>query len=228
MLLIGHRGAPAEAPENTLTSFDAALRAGVDGLELDLRLTADGAIVVSHDDDLVKRWGVRLRISEATLDEVRAVGEVPTAREVLERYAGRTRLYLECKGIFEIGRFVSAEPVVRALAPLLVGVPDVTVSSFDPFAVSAARALGVAAVGVGCAEMFDPHAVIDAAGNAGYGEVHPADPIVDASVAEHAARLGVRLMVWTVNDPARAAVLRDLGVAGIFSDDPRALRAAGV
>lgn len=228
MLLIGHRGAPAEAPENTLASFDAALEAGVDGLELDLRITADGAMVVSHDDDLAKRWGVHMRISEVTLREVRAVGEVPTAEEVLDRYAGRTRLYLECKGIFEIGRFVSAEPVVRALAPLLGDAPDVTVSSFDPLAVSAARALGVAAVALGCAEMFDPHAVLDVAGSAGYGEVHPADPIVDASVAEHAARLGVGLVVWTVNEPARAAMLRDLGVVGIFSDDPRAMRAAGV
>lgn len=229
MLLIGHRGAPAEAPENTVASFDAALAAGADGLEMDVRSTADGELVVSHDDDLMRRFGVGGRISEMTLAEVRAAaGPVPTASEIIARYRGRTVLVLECKGLFETGRFVSAEPVVRALAPLLAGVPRVTVSSFDPSAVAAARALAIVPVGLGCAEMFDPHAVIDAAASAGYDEVHPADPLVDASVCEHAARVGVRLIVWTVNDPARALTLRDLGVAGIFSDDPRRMRAAGV
>lgn len=225
MLVIGHRGAPAEAPENTLTSFDAAIDAGADGIETDLRLTADGVIVLSHDD-LLAHGG---RVSEMTAAALREAGDIPTLDAFLARYAGRTRLFLECKGIFEPGRFASAEPVARALVAALDGVPDVVVSSFDPLAVAAVRAaVPDVPVGLGCAEMFAPHAIIDAAAGAGYEQVHPAGSVVDRNVAVHAVRSAIELVVWTVNDPERAAELAGYGVAGVFSDDPRRLRAAGV
>lgn len=229
MLVIGHRGAPVEAPENTIASFDAAIDAGVDGIETDIRLSSDGVLVLSHDD----RQSHGGRISGMSVGELESAGGILRFETFLERYAGRTRLYLECKGIFEPGRpFVSAEPVARALVPLLTDVAivaDVTVSSFDPTAVAAVRELAPhLEVGLGCAEMFPLGPVLSAAADAGYRQVHPSDAAVDVDVAAQAMLRGVELLVWTVNDPVRAKRLRELGVHAVFTDDPRGLRAAGV
>jgi glycerophosphoryl diester phosphodiesterase len=223
MLIIGHRGTPAEAPENTFAAFDAALEAGADGIETDIRITTDGALVLSHDD-AVALGG---RISELTLRELRAHVPVVLAEDMLARYAGRTRLFLECKGIFEPGRLVSAEPVARALLPLLAEVPNVTVSSFDPTAITAVRALAPEIpVGLGCAEMFPPHTIVEMAAASGYEQVHPADVVVTEDVVTTARALGVELAVWTVNDLDRANELREWGVGAIFTDDPRRIRSA--
>lgn len=108
MRLIAHRGASATHPENTCAAFDAALAAGADGFECDLRLSADG-VVVCHDADLRRFGGTQtplLRQSDATLrtHEVggwkhpRFTGEsIPTLDEVLARYRGRCDLLLEVK-----------------------------------------------------------------------------------------------------------------------------------
>lgn len=225
MLIIGHRGAPSEVTENTMASFAAAIDAGADGIETDVRLTTDGALVLSHDD--VQGHGGR--ISEMTSAELRGSGDVVLLEDLLGAFAARTTLYLECKGLFEIGRFASAEPVASAVLDLITGIPDVTISSFDPTAVAAVRARAPhIPVGLGCAEMFPVTGAIESAAAAGYEQVHPSHPALDRDVVEAAVRSGVQLIAWTVNDPARAIELRELGVAGVFTDDPRGLRAAGV
>jgi glycerophosphoryl diester phosphodiesterase len=106
---IAHRGASADRPENTLASFDEALRQGCDALELDLRLSSDGVPVVWHDDTLEKLGDRHRRAAELTADELRNLdagswfdrrfaGErIPTLDEVLGRYATQTRLLLEIK-----------------------------------------------------------------------------------------------------------------------------------
>lgn len=108
MRLIAHRGASATHPENTCAAFDAALAAGADGFECDLRLSADG-VVVCHDADLRRFGGPRtplLRQLDATLRR-RDVGgwkhrrfrgePIPTLMQLLERYRGRCDLLLEVK-----------------------------------------------------------------------------------------------------------------------------------
>jgi glycerophosphoryl diester phosphodiesterase len=107
--VIAHRGASAECPENTLAAFDRGVALGADGLELDLQLTADGAIVVYHDRTLAKVGHGRGRIADhdaawltgldvGTWKDPRFAGErMPTLDAVLRRYARRTRLLLELK-----------------------------------------------------------------------------------------------------------------------------------
>lgn len=86
-LAIAHRGDPIAARENTLAAFAAAVRQGADMVELDLRRTADGAIVVLHDASLARLWGDERKVAEMDLAQVRQVGRgderIPTFGEVL-------------------------------------------------------------------------------------------------------------------------------------------------
>jgi glycerophosphoryl diester phosphodiesterase len=86
-LAIAHRGDPIAARENTLAAFVAAVRQGADMVELDLRRTADGAIVVLHDATLARLWGDERNVAEMDLAQVRQVGQgderIPTFGEVL-------------------------------------------------------------------------------------------------------------------------------------------------
>src|SRR5262245_51349596 len=98
---IAHRGASREFPENTRAAFDAALGVPIDGIELDLQLSADGVPVVWHDRTLSRAGGGGRRVAELALWELGRLalcGErILTLEEVLERYGGRSRLLLELK-----------------------------------------------------------------------------------------------------------------------------------
>lgn len=87
-LAIAHRGDPYAFRENTLPALAAAVRAGADMVEIDIRRTADGAVVVLHDPTLERLWGLARPVAELTLAEVRGLGgrdgRIPELREVLE------------------------------------------------------------------------------------------------------------------------------------------------
>lgn len=72
-LIIGHRGASAVAPENTIAAFQAAVDAGADGIEFDVRLSRDGVPVVIHDDTLYRTGGVRRRVADLTVAELKKI-----------------------------------------------------------------------------------------------------------------------------------------------------------
>lgn len=113
MLVIGHRGAPSRAPENTLASFRTALGLGVDGLELDVHLSRDGHLVVIHDANLKRTTDGDGLVHEHTLAELRQLdagawygpafaGErIPTFDEVLDLVGRRVPLQVEIKGATE-------------------------------------------------------------------------------------------------------------------------------
>jgi glycerophosphoryl diester phosphodiesterase len=107
--VVAHRGASADRPENTVAAFDEALQQGCDAIELDLRLSSDGVVVVFHDDTLEKLGDPERRVRDLQVEELRAIdcgswfdsrfagAQIPTLDEVLGRYASRTRLLLEIK-----------------------------------------------------------------------------------------------------------------------------------
>jgi glycerophosphoryl diester phosphodiesterase len=102
MQLIGHRGAAGLAPENTRASFKAAINAGVDWIEFDVRSTKDGRIVLSHDPHTV-RTGKRLRIiartDYVTLKKVKLKGgnTIPTIAEAFNGIDGQAKVNVEIK-----------------------------------------------------------------------------------------------------------------------------------
>ncbi len=104
-LLISHRGAHREAPENSCQGFELALGYGVDGIETDVQLSRDGVPVLIHDPTTCRVTGRRKRISAYTCDELQALdlGEdgacvgIPTLAEALEIFGSRTVLLIEIK-----------------------------------------------------------------------------------------------------------------------------------
>jgi glycerophosphoryl diester phosphodiesterase len=108
-LISAHRGFSAKAPENTLAALEAALEAGADVAEVDLRMTRDGHLVLMHDRSVDRTTGGRGRVSDLTLDEVRRLDAgawfapefagvaVPTLEEALRWSKGRLGFLLELK-----------------------------------------------------------------------------------------------------------------------------------
>lgn len=237
-LVIGHRGAAAVRPENTLPSFAHALSLGVDAVEFDVRLTRDGTAVVHHDPDTARTCGERLVVSQATLADLRTLdaaatfaGEtvrparVPTLDEALELLRD-IPVIIECKTVDVAPTVVAALRRHGIAGRALVG-------SFLHGAMATVRAAGLAS----CASQRDMIALSVRAwiglaparlpmAAMAIPERHGAIPLPIPTIAAMAAPLGVPVHVWTVNDPADALRLWRAGVTGILSDDPAAILVA--
>ncbi|MDQ3095163.1 MAG: glycerophosphodiester phosphodiesterase [Actinomycetota bacterium] len=211
-LIYAHRGASASNPENTLAAFEAAIRIGADGIELDVRMTADGVPVISHDAGLHRAWAIDRAIGGLSLAELRVTAPaIPTFAEVLALVDGRCHLDIEIKEAGVEG------PVLQLLKDLPRG--RWAISSFDWDVLREIRGLDESA------ELW----VLCPAASA--GAVEAADGLdattlaieqtaVTLEVVERLSGLGRRVMAWTVNDPARAADLASCGVDAICTDDP--------
>jgi glycerophosphoryl diester phosphodiesterase len=229
--VIAHRGSSARAPENTLAAFRAALDDGADGIELDARLTADGVVVVMHDDDIARTTNGEGRVSEMSFEQLPALRAsgfelIPSLEEVLALVGGRTAIVVEIKGAFGGARTISGEDVARAVLPLIDGVPFVLASSFDLAAVAVVRALAPSvptAITIGRHSSLDETLSIAIA--AGHSEIHLPHDVVDQAFVARAHEAGRAVVAYTVNDRARARELEEIGLDGIFSDDPAGVRA---
>ena len=228
MQLLAHRGlTSAGNPENTVASVAAARRAGADGCEVDLRLTADGVLLTSHDDDLTRVSGSPLRISTSASAALRAVplpGGTRLARlpEVVEAVDGG-RLVLELKRPPTGPPERSALALAQELRSLRRGgrTLDVTVSSFSARLVAAVRAqrLPVRTALLG-ERGVDARQVVAQAQATGHDEVHPH---VDALLADLDAldlAGGLPVVPWTANDPDAVRRLAGLGVGAVITDVP--------
>jgi glycerophosphoryl diester phosphodiesterase len=117
MLRIGHRGAKAYAPENTLASFRKALEIGVDAVELDVRKTKDNELVVIHDADVKRTTDGEGLVSDLTLKEIKGFSsgdgeKIPTLQEALNFLDKKVKVLIELK---EVG---IEEPVLSLVQKL--------------------------------------------------------------------------------------------------------------
>ena len=230
-LVIAHRGASAEAPENTLAAFRRALALGVDGLELDVQVTRDGVPVVFHDATLTRLTGCRGRIaqfSRRALREFRVRGEaIPTLAEVLALVRDRAVVQIELK------RGTPVAPVVAAIRRTRAG-GNVVLSSFEPELVAEARTLAPRIPRVLIHEerldrLAAPHARahrlagrLATLGAAGVSLDHRAIP--SARFIAALKGRGFCVWCWTVNDPRAMLRLARLGADAILTDDPALLK----
>lgn len=213
--IVGHRGIPSSYPDNTLAGFVAA-SAVADAVELDVRRSADGLLVLAHDPrlgDLEIRsnaWSVLSTVDlggghrPALLDEVlAALPDTPVQMEIKN---------LPFDSGFEPDHRLALEAAVRAR-------PDDVVTSFNWATVDAVRR-GFPDVGTGIAidRYGDMGGAIEHCFDVGHSVLVPEHPLVDAEAIEKAA--GLRVYPYTVNDSDQAAELARLGVAGIITDDP--------
>lgn len=228
-ILLGHRGAMARAPENTLGSFQAALDDGGDGVELDVQLSADAVPIVLHDDRLDRTTNLRglpIRFAAEELDEADAGSwfrgwgreKVPRLDEVFRAMRAGSVINVELKGPtpLTLGLERRVIDVIRA-HPLV----KVIVSSFHPAQLLAVRALAPEIpIGLLLSESsLMPLRTAWAAPLLLPDAIHPPSCLVDGAFVAAAHAAGARIHVWAVKDAADADRLLSLGVDGLIVDD---------
>jgi glycerophosphoryl diester phosphodiesterase len=233
--IVAHRGASSTQPENTLPAFEAAIAAGADALEFDVRLCADGVAVVCHDADLGRLAGDPRLIRDLRLDELERVAihaeaggnRIPTLEEVLALAAGRVAVDIEIKNLPGEPDFDPDEILVAAVTSELerVAFPDlVVITSFSPFSLARVREL---APGISTGLIADPGVdagvALDFAREQGSAWVLPfVERVLEkgedwfADVRE----AGMRVGTWVVDDPEVAVRLMRAGVDAIVTNDP--------
>ncbi len=223
-LIIGHRGASAEAPENTLRAFQLAQTQGADGIECDLWLSADGQPVIVHDARLDRTTNASGLVSAYTVSQLQRMdagqGEpIPTLNQLFETL-GRGFLYnLEIKVYGWLDRGLEAAIATAIQAHGLAA--QVLISSFDPRALWRARRWMPAGVLLGL--LYEDHT---AYGRYVFGgqAIHPPAHLTTPALMAQAQRRRWRVHVWTVDDPNQAQYLHTLGVHAIITNRPALLR----
>jgi glycerophosphoryl diester phosphodiesterase len=223
MLRVGHRGARAYAPENTLASFKKALEIGVDAIELDVRKTKDNQLVVIHDADVKRTTDGEGLVSELTLAQVKgfsAEGEkIPTLQEALDFLDKKVKVLVELKeaGIEEqVLSIVNARGLEK----------NVVIISFLEDALKKVRELNKSIeTGLIYAIHTNPvKAALELKANylvALYRFTHTA-------TVQKAHENGLKIMVWTINTSLEAQEYAKKGVDGIASDKPDILKGIDV
>ena len=212
MLVIGHRGASAAAPENTPEAFRLAAAMGADAVELDVRRARDGSLVVHHDP------------LPAADEELRAL---PRLAEVLDACAGLL-VNVEIKNLAGDAQFdpdmTFVDHVLAELARR--GEPGRwVISSFSRATVEYCR--GRSAEVATALLVRDPAAVdLGELAASGHAALHPAVHHVDAALVERCHTRGLAVNTWTCNDAARILELAALGVDGVCTDVPDVALAA--
>lgn len=236
MEIIAHRGDSRNHVENTAAAFSAAVAAGADGIETDLRLSADGEVFLFHDDNARRLCGRQGRVEEESAGALRgwrladgqallSLDDFFTQLRALAPPA-KFLVNLELKGVPK-AQHATAEILAKKF--LAGEFPPLTwvVSSFKLpglYALQAAAPeLPRAMLWNGVGSFGMP---LRRAGKIGAAAFHLED---SAATPERLSRLrkkALSVRVYTVNDPQRASVLRAADVAGIFTDDPALLTAA--
>lgn len=230
--IIAHRGASGEAPENTMAAFRRALAIGVDAVELDVHLSADGEPVIIHDPVLARTTDGSGLVSEHTaaalrrLDAGRWFGK-PFAGERIPSLAEALDLLRSVGVIIEIKNGPIYYPEIAARVAEVVkasGHAAVTASSFDHHVLPEIAALvpEVDTAVLFTARPIDP---VRLARDAGARRLHPQWAFVTPDLLEGAHAAGLRVDTWTVNDVPEMARLAAAGVDGIITNFPDRLRA---
>ena len=249
LLVIGHRGASALAPENTLASFDMAQRDGADGIEFDVRLARDDVPVVFHDDSFERTVGVCGNVESVSSTVIShfyagewfnkrypdlardsyASERIPTLAQVFERYGSLHRLYVEMKCEDASRRPRLARAVVRLVREY--GLAErVVVKSFEHDSLGEVKRLApeirtAALFGRSWPNPFVPARKILAGAEAcGADEISLHRSLLRAATVREARRRGFEVLVWTVNSSVWLRRALALGLRAVFTDYPGWMR----
>ena len=235
--MLGHRGASAEAPENTLAAFRRSLELGADGFELDVWRCGTGEAVVIHDADAARTGQAALAVKHAPLTRLRELdvgrwkgeaftGErIPTLSQVLEAFpAAVVNVELKSGRLPDLGLAVE---VVRTLRQHRAEERAI-VSSFGAALLGAFRSL---APDVATGFLVAPGAIAWARAAAAVRAIRPsaihlAREMATAQRVDSWVRSGMNVLVWTVDDPVEAERLARQGVAALVSNRPGLVREA--
>lgn len=234
-LVLGHRGASGAFPENTLPAFAGALAAGADGVELDVRVTADGVGVAFHDPDVSRTTNGRGLVHEMSWEQVAAleiaipggVTGVPSLEQVVAAVGEHSALMFEVKNFpGQPGYDAVREPAVEAILAALEGseAPSV-IASFNPRNIERCRELSRGRVETGfiSTAAMDPLSGLAYAASAGHAWIVPNVEAVKSAGEElliRARAADVRVGVWVVDDPDDVELLVSWGVDALITNVP--------
>jgi glycerophosphoryl diester phosphodiesterase len=222
MLRIGHRGARAYEPENTIRSFRKALEIGVDAVELDVRKTKDNKLVVIHDVDVKRTTDGKGLVNELTLEQIKGFStekgeKIPTLEEALDFLDKKVTVVIELKEA-SVSEQVLAAVRERGLQK------NVVIVSFLEEALRKVRELDKEVqTGLIYVKHKNP---IKAALDLEASYLLPLYRFTHTANVQKAHENGLKIIVWTINKPEEVTVYSKKGVDGIASDKPDILKQA--
>ncbi|MGH9906525.1 MAG: glycerophosphodiester phosphodiesterase [Pyrinomonadaceae bacterium] len=244
-LIIGHRGASAVAPENTLAAFERAMQDGADGVEFDVRLSHDGVPVVIHDATLTRTAAINAFVGDFSSEELQRIDvgswfvrrrkeskvelapqTVPMLHQVFDFFHEREGLlYLEMKSDRSEGSILAAA-TVRTIRQYSMN-ERVIVSSFDLSLVKEVKGIDS---GIRTSALFEPKTLrsaalvrsrlVERAGASGADEIALHHTLASRSLIETAHQAQLDVVVWTVDNPKWIERARSLGIKALMTNDP--------
>jgi glycerophosphoryl diester phosphodiesterase len=230
-IAFAHRGGASDAPENTMPAFQRAMDLGYRYIETDVHSTKDGVLLAFHDDDLLRTCGQPGLISEMTYDEVKnfrinGLEPIPLMQEIFDAWP-HAMVNIDCKADSALLPLTAALRGKGILDRVCVGsFSDRRLSTLrETFGPSLCTSLGPREVAklrvrswVGPARNFP--------GAYAAQVPHKQGPltITDRKFVDEAHDSGLKVHVWTIDDPAEMHQLFDLGVDGIMTDRPQVLK----
>lgn len=248
-LIIGHRGASAVAPENTMAAFLEAIAAGADGIEFDVRLTRDGVPVVIHDGTLHRTGGLPDRVADLASEEIAKIDvgswfgrkkslppgtfaneTVPSLAQLLTLYDSKNgMLYLEMKCDSPAEYAPLAEACCRAIAEH--GMKKRVI--IECFQLPALRVVREIDSEIRTVALFEPsiaspsvlldQSIINKAKDVGAVALALHHRLARRSLVEKAKAEGMHVAVWTVDDPTWVERARTIGIDALITNDPAKL-----
>lgn len=226
MLVIGHRGASRDHPDNTLAAFQGAIDQGADGVELDVRRTADGALALSHDDSLADgRVVVELR-------QVELPNEIPVLAEALDVCRPLSLVNIEIKNWPDDKDFDPTEQLAGDVVALLEARGELDdghnlISCFHLPTVDRVHELAPGlATGWLLGMITDAGTLIDTAAAHGHVAIHPHHAFVTEELVARAHDVGLAVNTWTCDESDRIRWLADVGVDALVTNVPAVALAA--
>ncbi|MCE9621669.1 MAG: glycerophosphodiester phosphodiesterase [Actinomycetia bacterium] len=221
-----HRGGASDMPENTMPAFQYAIDHGYRYVETDVQVTNDGVLVAFHDNDLSRTCGRNARISDLPWSEVRTAlvdgkAPIPLLEEMLGAWP-ELRVNIDCKSDSAVDALVTTLQRSDALDRVSVGAfSDRRIKRLrellGPRLCSALGPLETAALRFGRPRQ--------AAGNTAQIPVRQGPlTVLTKGLLTRAHKLGIKVHVWTIDEPAEMNRLLDLGVHGLMTDRPTVLR----
>jgi glycerophosphoryl diester phosphodiesterase len=223
-MIIAHRGASAEAPENTLAALELAIVQQADWVEIDVQETRNGEIVVIHDSDLKKIGGSSLKVAEASLAELQSIDigswkdpsfsdqRIPTLQQVLDLCKNRVNIVIELK---YYGHEERLEERVASLVEA-AGMQDQVML------------MSLSYPGIRTMKSLRPDWTVGLLSSVAVGDITRLEADFFAVNAKFANRAFIKrvhkknqkVMVWTVNDPVSMSAMMSKGVDGLITDNP--------
>lgn len=227
---IAHRGSSGTCPENTHAAIEKAIESGVDMIEVDCQLSKDGHVVVFHDERLRRTARVKGRVRSMTLKELKKLdigrwfkksfkGErILTLEELLDIVDGRADINIDIKG--DPRGALGIELKLLFILSHYDYLERTVFSAFDPRVLRRIRELAPdTRIGILHARDNKDNP-FQLARELGAESLHIEKELATPPVVERAAQIGLKTLVWTVNEVSEMEKLLKLGVDGLFSDYP--------